>query len=911
MAVPELKIELSVGASDGPYTVSPTWADITGDVRELSLRRGRADDFEQNFRSSANLVIENKDRKYDPFNASGTFYGKLTPRKQIRITAIVNSVEYPMFRGVVNGFPVSWTKAGKESTINVEAFDFLSLLAVQQLKSDFADIYTRELAPKHYYKCNEPSDTTTVKDYGSEGFDLTYEPIDTALPKKPLQYVPLGLGLKNNALNIEYAWFNNTRVRTPTVGNLTAAMWTAGTGKTELRNLFAVQGNNGHEIFGDVSNPTYGSGNTKIQLWYNNGTTTNYRQSTLSGFNSVVPNHVCFTYDATSGVGKIYVNGEDVTDTTVGANQSGLSFFPCNYVQFYGGITQEVAIFDKVLTSTEIRNLYQFGQGSQTETTAERMDRLAALTDLDSSFFDINYTASTTLAGIPDFQQNILDAMLTTQRTEGGYLFVNKSGDIVATSRDYTWTTSSISSVQMHFSDDPADTGAYEYGGDIELWVDGDNLRNDITVNYSFGAPVNAVNTTSKDANGRHTETIDALNSTFVEANDLAYHYLNFYSLSVPTLSPIEVGLQANTNAEWEALLGLELMDKIKFTRTPASGSQYETDLIINSFDFDIKPKIWKLRLSGSSRFTYRPPTITNLSFASVTSTTATVSATVNANKSSTAVTFEYSTSSTFSSVTSVSATPSTVTGETGTSCSASLSGLSPATTYYYRCKAVNAIGTVYSSGSFTTWGLKTVTFTGTGTWSPASGVSVSSISSVVAVGGGGGATDWAGGGGGQVSQSASMAMSSSVSVTIGAGGLANTSNGGTTTVAASTNLTAVGGNKASGTTGGSSGSGNAGGTSAGGGGGQGGVGGNGSYSAIGGDGGAGVTINGVKLAGGGSGAGTANGSGSTYGSDYGQGGVGYSTGFINFATDGQAGWAQFKYYGPSGSRSGTGWTEA
>lgn len=915
MAVPTLVVELSLASGDLPTTENPTWTDISTDVRSVNIRRGRDGDFDTNFRSSATLVLENKDRTYDPFNANLAYASRLTPRRQIRIRALIGGNYYPLFRGLVNGFPVVWDNAGKESTITVECLDFLSLLAVQKLKGDFADLYTKSLSPVHYFKCNEPSGSTSVKDYGSIGLDLSYTDKNASQPKKMASYMPLGFGLKHTSINIEQGIFSATKTGTSTTGDITVAMWTAGTGAVENRTLCRIVGTT-HSFSVEVGNTTVdAAGNSRIQAISSDGSTVQYRRSKIDRFNTTIANHVCVTYGKSSGVATIYVNGTDVTDT-VGANFANLNFFPNTFARFDGGIIQEVAVFDKILTQTEITNLYQFGQGNQTETTTQRMQRLAELTDLPASFFNVSYSAFTTMSGIPDFQTSVLDAMLKTQATEGGYLFCDKNGEITATARDFTWTSASSLSQQLEIADDGINPSALKYTDTVELYIDGDNIRNDVTVNYSFGAPVNAFNQTSIDTYGLHSETIDAQNSTFDEANNLAYHYLNYFSLLVPTLSPIEIGLNATTQTQWETILGLELLDRYKFTRTPSTGSQYSSDMMLNYIEYDLKPKIWSVKVAGSSRFIYRPPTVGALTFSSLTQNSVSVSADVNANGSSTAVTFEYSTSSTFASVTSVSATPSTVTGTTDTSVSANITGLSPATTYYYRCKAVSTFGTVYASGSFTTWGLKTVAFTGTGTWSPASGVSVSTISSVVAVGGGGGSSDWAGGGGGQVSESASMAMSSSVSVTIGgggAGGYANGTQGGTTTVAASTNLTATGGYGGNGTTsGGTSGSGTyAGGSANGGGGGQGGAGQNGTYSAVGGNGGTGVTVNSMKFSGGGGGAGTANGSGSTYGSAYGEGGSAYSTGFINFAIDGQAGYARFQYYGPAGSRSGTGWTES
>jgi uncharacterized protein (TIGR02145 family) len=89
-------------------------------------------------------------------------------------------------------------------------------------------------------------------------------------------------------------------------------------------------------------------------------------------------------------------------------------------------------------------------------------------------------------------------------------------------------------------------------------------------------------------------------------------------------------------------------------------------------------------------------PTVTSVAASSVTSYSAILHGTVNANSASSVVSFEHGTSTTYSLSTVASESP--VTGTSNTSVSASISGLSPGTTYHYRVKAVNAGGTSYGS---------------------------------------------------------------------------------------------------------------------------------------------------------------------------------------------------------------------
>ena len=86
-------------------------------------------------------------------------------------------------------------------------------------------------------------------------------------------------------------------------------------------------------------------------------------------------------------------------------------------------------------------------------------------------------------------------------------------------------------------------------------------------------------------------------------------------------------------------------------------------------------------------------PTVTTESATDVTTTTATLNGTVNANGISTTAWFEYgSISGSYGSKSNTKA----VTGSTDTTVSASISGLTAGTTYYYRIAAQNSIGTSY-----------------------------------------------------------------------------------------------------------------------------------------------------------------------------------------------------------------------
>jgi hypothetical protein len=92
------------------------------------------------------------------------------------------------------------------------------------------------------------------------------------------------------------------------------------------------------------------------------------------------------------------------------------------------------------------------------------------------------------------------------------------------------------------------------------------------------------------------------------------------------------------------------------------------------------------------TQFGTLPPTVVTTAATGLTSNSATVNGTVNANIMNTTVTFEYGLTTAYGST--VAGVPPLVTGNTATAVSAGLTGLLPGNTYHYRVKGVNTIGT-------------------------------------------------------------------------------------------------------------------------------------------------------------------------------------------------------------------------
>jgi len=60
--------------------------DVTSTVRQVSVKRGRNRQLEKFTAGNANIILDNRNRIYDPLNTASPYFGSIVPRKQIIIT---------------------------------------------------------------------------------------------------------------------------------------------------------------------------------------------------------------------------------------------------------------------------------------------------------------------------------------------------------------------------------------------------------------------------------------------------------------------------------------------------------------------------------------------------------------------------------------------------------------------------------------------------------------------------------------------------------------------------------------------------------------------------------------------------------------------------------------------------------
>lgn len=105
-----------------------SYADVTADVMEISISRGRSRQLDQFNSGTLAFSLRNNTRAYDPTNTSGTYYGGIQPRRPVRFSA--NSTY--IFTGWIDDWNIDYS-VPTESKVTATCVDAFSIFASVEL----------------------------------------------------------------------------------------------------------------------------------------------------------------------------------------------------------------------------------------------------------------------------------------------------------------------------------------------------------------------------------------------------------------------------------------------------------------------------------------------------------------------------------------------------------------------------------------------------------------------------------------------------------------------------------------------------------------------------------------------------------------------------------------------------------
>ena len=592
-SVPELVVEIAF--TSDPLTASPTWTDVSAYVRSVngvSINRGKQTEIQTTASGSLSLTLDNRDRRFDPTFTTGPYYGNLLPRKAIRIRALWNSTYYPMFRGFIEAWPQRFMFK-KDASVPLSAYDALAVLAESEVRPAVVE-YLDTLTGLEWFLLdadgNQWNDvqggtparlasgvfaTATINNLDGDG--ISFDGGST-------------MTFERSSGTSNYAGTYSFWIQTTAVGPSTTVWENIFTASRDVNALTIVGiGSDGKLYYqgSDASPGTYATAHTLVKV------------------NTGRPTHICIVHDGNTSL-KIYVNGEDQTDT-VNDYAVETSYVPevrnigskgATMVtgDNFNGTIQQFSGSSVALTGAQVLTLYRLGQRQLVETTAARADRILDDLGWPAGLVDLTTTPQADVGEIPAGFNAALSLLQTVADSEQGRLFVAKDGKITLQNRYWHITATRGNTLQATFSDDGSDLVYSALGFDYS----DREVANRITVTGSFGLTATDEDTTSQTDYGLQADTVSTLLASQEEVVSMASGLIGRRSEPIIRTDAITVQPARQTLA-WPTVLGLELGDRIKVELSPVGVSpQLAQTLLVERLDWSISVDDWRVAITGS-----------------------------------------------------------------------------------------------------------------------------------------------------------------------------------------------------------------------------------------------------------------------------------------------------------------------
>lgn len=613
---PEVKVEVAFGF--GPYDPEPLamdWDDITSDVFEISVTRGRESEFERFPASTATILLRNEDRTYDPLNTSSPYYGQLLPNVPIRITATVDSTEYSVWRGYVDGWPTVWSEAGFAAEVQVAATDAFKLLAERRmpdtLRTWLDGTFTPGL-PGFWARMDNAIDNVLVND-GTVGHDgVALAALDAVDPLVPTSTAALRLPALVCAEAAEYTYAAYFPIKDVVLDDVTTGdTWTISAvvqfNGRGFRGIFETehQANNPLVV---LSTNNY-SARVNTIGFYIDGGLANITGTSGKDVGDGAVHHIVLVRSGTGAY--LYIDG--VLDT-IGSNPSATGWETGSTGRHIigrsplGPTTQgpEIVIDEimawpgTALSGTQVAELYDaltvgFSEEVSTGIAIDRvLDEIFWLPDLRSSLLGeviVKLPANPAGRGVLELLQLIADS-------EGGRFYVDKEGKLYHEPRSADISESPT--IAYTFTDNNRDTNPTDVGladGTLKITID-DKLTFDAAeVTREGGVTQRAA---LNDTPLRTITRTGLLFLTDSQSLGLASWYPFRYGTPQPRTESWTVNPEVYPD-DWGTILDLEIGDRVSIEITPGGvGSAIELEQHISYIEHRITPEEWFITFNGT-----------------------------------------------------------------------------------------------------------------------------------------------------------------------------------------------------------------------------------------------------------------------------------------------------------------------
>lgn len=587
---------------------APTWTDISGYLREITITRGRQRELDQFSAGRAVIVLANEDRRFDPAYASSPYSPNVIPMRRVRVRVTYNGVTYDLFSGFADGWGQTYQHP-QEARCTLSATDAFAFLANIELPMSVWEAEMRNDTPRAWYRFGDPSGSLTIRDNTTNELHATNTPGTVSGGLMTLGTTSLTLRDPDTAATIPYP--DNPTIAVPSGASVASNAWSV---EYWIRYLgFPVAGpviyNQGDIGAGNAGVRIQLNAANQVEVRENDGATADIADgSTVLAANTTY--HVVVTR-AAGAVPKIYVNGVADTVTPIGSNwpsitapPASVAHVPYTLAGLPNAIVDEFILYTTELSSARVAAHYAAGaQAWVADKTGARIGRILDVAGWPAADRNIDTGQSTLQSS--DLGGSALEALWKVAETEQGLLFITGDGKVRFIARD-SLLTAPYTTSQATFGDSGSEldyeTIAIDPGTATLIY-------NEARVSRSGGTVQVVSDAASVTKYLRRTRVLDGLlHDSDATSRDLANWVVGHYKDPITRIAGLEIRPPLDEANLYPQALGRELGDRVTVRRRPQNlGAAIEQAALIEGIEHRITAADWvtKWNLSPAETAVY------------------------------------------------------------------------------------------------------------------------------------------------------------------------------------------------------------------------------------------------------------------------------------------------------------------
>lgn len=598
MSVPGVDVRVEIAWTSGFRTpdVDRVWTDVSEYVEldeTLVINYGRSDDLSTADANDLTLTLDNTDGRFTSGNAASPYYPNVKLIRPIRVTAIIDAVEYIRFTGYVNKWPVAWPGGGDTyATAAITASSRLSRLGLDSPLVNLLEQTIAASAPDLYWPITELTGSKVAKEIEGRAPDLR-----TGTSTPPL----LGTGTSGED---EFPLDGRPVVKVGDGTFFIDGVSYSGRLEADLVPPIPFSGSITFGLFIKAINPQpYVSGTDFWGFFPDDSTGATgmaYDRPEYSTHPSELEgvHYLTFTREQTSPTTFTLTNWLDgeIIRTTSGTaapyTQLIKVFLPAalsatNTPIQYG----RFAMWDRVLTPTEIADIADIGLALSGDTTDERLERYADWARIPAAEV-ITTPSPVQMAAMPREGGQVVTLMRQVETTEAGVLHDDREGRLVLHPRTARYN----SAVALTL-----DTAAQTVGMDYAPKVDPSSIANVGRGTNTLGTiDVTYTDEPSREEYGDVAYNVETAALDDDEPLQLVAWQVNANAQPRPRAPSVTVDVLNFPDADLDDLLALDIGSKTRITNTPSQAPDATADYFTEGYTETFKEASWEMALNLS-----------------------------------------------------------------------------------------------------------------------------------------------------------------------------------------------------------------------------------------------------------------------------------------------------------------------